>query len=157
MKYRKKPVVIDAVQWTGDNVNDITKFVEGVPDRIIEFIDGGFVKIKTLEGVMTANPGDYIIKGVKGEFYPCKPDIFKQTYDEISEELDLNNISISEQLDRLKWYLNEIRDEELKLLDIDWDEYETGRTSTDYSTIINLVEEALSEVPQTDCRYIIEN
>lgn len=60
---------------------------------------------------------------------------------------------LDSQLKRLKWYLNEIRDEELKSLDIDLDEYETGRYNTDYSNIINLVEEALYERPQEDCRY----
>lgn len=54
---------------------------------------------------------------------------------------------------RLKWYLNEIRNQELLELDIDWSEYETQRDSTDYSNIINLVEEALNERPQEDCRY----
>lgn len=56
-------------------------------------------------------------------------------------------------VNRLKWYLDEIRNEELKSLDIDWDEYETGRYSTDYSNIINLVEEALYEIPRENCRY----
>ena len=54
---------------------------------------------------------------------------------------------------RLKWYLNEIRDDELKTLDIDWDEYETQCNSTEYSNIINLVEEALEERSPEDCRY----
>lgn len=83
MKYRKKPVIIEAIQWEGDNVDDIYKFTESAFDRFIEFKDGGFVEIKTLEGIMTANPGDYIIKGVKGEFYPCKPDIFEETYEAV--------------------------------------------------------------------------
>lgn len=62
-------------------------------------------------------------------------------------------MDLEKQIKRLKWYLNEIRDEELKSLDIDLDEYETERYSTDYSNIINLVEEALEEKPQEDCRY----
>ena len=62
-------------------------------------------------------------------------------------------IDLEKELKRLKWYLNEIRDVELKELDIDWDEYETGKYDTDYSTIINLIEEALYERPQEDCRY----
>ena len=85
MKYRKKPVVIEAVQWTGENVSDIIKFTEIIADASIEFKDGGFVEIGTLEGRMIAKPGDYIIKGVKDEFYPCKPDIFEQTYELVEE------------------------------------------------------------------------
>lgn len=80
-KYVKKPVVIEAVQWTGLNMTEIAKLTSnGI--RYIEF-DGDVCRIQTLEGVMTASTGDYIIKGVKGEFYPCKPDIFEETYDEV--------------------------------------------------------------------------
>ena len=60
---------------------------------------------------------------------------------------------VEKELVRLKWYLKEIRNEELKSLDIEWDEYETCCRTTDYSNIINLVEEALDEVPEKDCRY----
>lgn len=84
-KYRKKPVVIEAVEYTGYNIVEVQQFVG-------KKLDGDFydapnhnatmsITIPTLEGDMKAIPGDYIIKGVKGEFYPCKPDIFKQTYD----------------------------------------------------------------------------
>ena len=76
MKYRKKPVVIEAVQWTGDNLNEIQRFYK--PDSILV---GDEIHIHTLEGIMVANKGDWIIKGVKGEFYPCKPDIFEATYE----------------------------------------------------------------------------
>ena len=81
-KYRKKPVVIDAWQLTKENVE------AGIPDWIdldtVHISAGGvlFAEIVTLEGVMQASEGDYIIKGVQGEFYPCKPDIFEQTYEE---------------------------------------------------------------------------
>ena len=99
MKYRKKPVVIDAIQWTGTNKREMFDFLTNsnrleaymtsdfpiVSDNF--YIDhqkapGGLV-IKTLEGEHLANIGDYIIKGVHGEFYPCKPDIFKETYEEV--------------------------------------------------------------------------
>lgn len=79
MKYRKKPVVIEAVQWTGENISEMIDFIIGSFEHELE--DPKELKIKTLEGTMTANVGDYIIKGVKGEFYPCKPDIFAATYD----------------------------------------------------------------------------
>ena len=70
----------------------------------------------------------------------------------IKEEIIEKVIILDNQLTRLKWYLNEIRDEELKALDIDREEYETEKYNTDYSNIINLVEEALYERPQEDCR-----
>ena len=77
-KYRKKPVVIEAVQWTGKNLEDVSRFMQGGRDH--RFSDDDLI-IKTLEGDHRANPGDFIIKGVKGEFYPCKPDIFEATYE----------------------------------------------------------------------------
>lgn len=70
----------------------------------------------------------------------------------IKEEIIEKVTILDNQLTRLKWYLNEIRDEELKALDIDREEYETEKYTTDYSNIINLVEEALYERPQEDCR-----
>lgn len=83
-RYRKKPVVIDAVQlpvsqapaWLADAM-DIGQ---------IELFGDGTAKIPTLEGEMTASAGDWIIHGVKGELYPCKPDIFSATYDEVGFE-----------------------------------------------------------------------
>lgn len=81
-KYRKKPVVINAVQWTGFNLDEILKFA--YKTRRIRFADNlQDLHIETLEGVMTANEGDWIIKGVAGEIYPCKPDIFEQTYESV--------------------------------------------------------------------------
>ena len=74
-KYRKRPVVIEAVQWTGENLLEILQFSE---DSFIDR-DDYTLKIETLEGVMTVSRGDYIVKGVDGEFYPCKPDIFEKT------------------------------------------------------------------------------
>lgn len=70
----------------------------------------------------------------------------------IKEEIIDKVTILDNQLTRLKWYLNEIRDEELKALNIDREEYETEKYNTDYSNIINLVEEALHERPQEDCR-----
>lgn len=86
-KYRKKPVVIEAVQWKGDNFNEIKQMLKNADEnRIImphSNEDGDSLLIVTLEGEMRANKGDYIIKGVKGEFYPCKPDIFEDTYEKV--------------------------------------------------------------------------
>lgn len=77
MRFRKKPVVIDAVQWTGENRDEIFQFV----GRDAEWGDRTGMVIKTLEGQHIASEGDWIIKGVHGEFYPCKPDIFDKTYE----------------------------------------------------------------------------
>jgi hypothetical protein len=75
-KFRKKPVVIEAVQWAGDNLSEIQSFYR--PNQILV---GNQIWIETLEGVMKADIGDWIIKGIKGEFCPCKPDIFALTYE----------------------------------------------------------------------------
>ena len=78
-KYRKRPVVIEAVQWTGENLSEILQFSK---DAFIDQ-DNFTLKVATLEGTMVASRGDYIVKAVDGEFYPCKPDIFEKTYDEV--------------------------------------------------------------------------
>ena len=88
-RYRKKPVVVEAVRWDGNNVDEVMKFIDfnSLPSVGVH-VPGvghtpalGTLDIPTLEGTMTANPGDWIIKGVKGEYYPCKPDIFEATYE----------------------------------------------------------------------------
>ncbi len=76
--YRKKPVVVEAVQWTGNNHADMCEFID---PEVFEIIPRVGLVIHTLEGDHHASPGDYIIKGVNGEFYPCKPDIFAKTYE----------------------------------------------------------------------------
>ena len=78
-RYRKKPVTIEAVRWTGNNISEICKFTGR---DVSHLLSSGQLYIETLEGVHHASVGDYIIKGVKGEFYPCKPDIFANTYEE---------------------------------------------------------------------------
>lgn len=79
MKYRKKPVVIDAIQFLGDkNLQECVDFIGPSCGG-----DDSRIAIETREGVMQCNKGDWIIKGVKGEFYPCKPDIFEATYEPV--------------------------------------------------------------------------
>jgi len=86
MKFRKKPVEIEAIQWTGDNMEAISQLVgEDLVPMEDEHEAQTKIGIVTLEGVMTASIGDWIIKGVNGEFYPCKPDIFQKTYEEVHE------------------------------------------------------------------------
>lgn len=80
--FRKKPVVIEAVQWTGDNGHEVQSFLGG-EFAALGWVKGHYVEIGTLEGLMVASKGDWIIRGVKGEYYPCKPDIFAATYDAV--------------------------------------------------------------------------
>lgn len=82
-RYVKRPVVIEALQWTGDNLNDILQFSSSCfsYERNKKMI----LAISTLEGTMTASIGDFIIKGIDGEYYACKPEIFEKTYEHVSE------------------------------------------------------------------------
>lgn len=90
-KYKKKPVEIEAIQLKQTQIYEVYEFCNGNTGNYpetgigIDPADGKF-KIDTLEGVMTVDIDDYIIKGVKGEFYPCKPDIFMLTYEEVKKE-----------------------------------------------------------------------
>lgn len=80
-RFRKKPVVVEAVQFTGKNDAEIKAFVGN--DGFDPEDTRPSWRIRTLEGVMRADVGDWIIRGVKGEFYPCKPDIFEATYEPV--------------------------------------------------------------------------
>lgn len=92
MKYRTKPVEIEAIQWTGSNLEEIKAFVG--ESLIYDILDTAwevgkgrphvYMKIRTLEGDMTVSEGDYIIKGLIGEFYPCKTGVFKEKYELIN-------------------------------------------------------------------------
>lgn len=79
-KFRKKPIVIEAIQFTGSNCYELSKW-----DKFFESLEhlqlAKFLTIQTLEGVHHADVGDWIIRGIKGELYPCKPDIFAATYE----------------------------------------------------------------------------
>lgn len=77
MRYRTKPCEIEAVQWTDRNVAEIMRFVKNES----AIITNGVLIIKTLEGDMVASTGDYIIRGLRGEYYPCKPDVFQKKYE----------------------------------------------------------------------------
>lgn len=81
-RYKTKPCVIEAIQYDGSNVEEIRKFIgESFEVKTIEGI-----YIRTLEGIMKASVGDYIIKGLRGEYYPCKPNVFKSKYEVIENE-----------------------------------------------------------------------
>lgn len=77
-QYKKKPVVVSAVKWDGTNLQEIKAFTEGRA-----MMKNNTLIIPTLEGAMAADIGSYIIKGVKGEYYPCRGDIFEDTYEEV--------------------------------------------------------------------------
>lgn len=90
MKFRKKPVVIDAMEVPDAETLSLgCHCCDGLLDFVGEsgyYIQGGILHIKTLEGTMVADPGDWIIKGVQGEFYPIKNDIFELTYEKVDEK-----------------------------------------------------------------------
>jgi len=79
-KFRKKPVVVDAFQWTVDEAPDWWKLRT---DKTMINVQTGSVFIPTLEGTHETRVDDFIIRGIKGELYPCKPDIFEATYEEV--------------------------------------------------------------------------
>jgi len=87
-QYRKKPVCIEAVQFTRSNWDEVVSFTNNTAHTLmIEKRINGIATciIPTLEGQHIATENDFIIKGVHGEFYPCKPDIFEKTYEEVSD------------------------------------------------------------------------
>jgi hypothetical protein len=92
MKFRKKPVVIEAFQFTIRNMQDIPEWLmDSLNQNTIKVVDdplGPYLLINTLEGTMKADQKDWIIKGVNGEIYPCKPEIFEKTYDKVNESDD---------------------------------------------------------------------
>ena len=89
-KFRKKPVVIEAMLYLGDHETAmaIVAWSEG---KVADDDGDGTLSVLTLEGTMRAEPGDYIIRGVKGEFYPCKPDIFLATHEPVDDETALES------------------------------------------------------------------
>jgi len=84
MKYIKKPIPIEAIQWDGTNSKEILDFMQG---HCPIFSNFGEIIISTLEGKMSAPIGSYIIKGVDNEFYPCRKEIFENSYTKVYEHL----------------------------------------------------------------------
>ena len=83
-RFKKKPVVIEAIKWTGENPDEVQEFLfNGNTHASDGWVKGQYVDIGTPEGLMVASIGDWIIRGVKGEHYPCKPDIFEMTYEPV--------------------------------------------------------------------------
>lgn len=95
MRVKKKPVEVEAVHFTRDNIEELKEFAGDMIEIRIPKCIGGIAEamITTLEGTMHATEGDWIIKGVNGEFYSCKENIFDKTYDIITEQTPENEIS----------------------------------------------------------------
>ena len=88
MKFKKKPIIVEAINYTGENQAEIAFFTGGIDlDMARHEPQSKQILIKTTEGWLNATPGDWIIKGTHGEFYPCKPDIFKAIYEMVPEEI----------------------------------------------------------------------
>ena len=86
MKYRKIPVIIEAVDWFNTEQSEYPDWLtSAIKQGTVWFSMLGTIKMFTLEGVMQGNAGDYIIRGVNGEIYPCKPDIFAKTYEPVED------------------------------------------------------------------------
>ena len=95
-RYRKRPIVIEALQYKKDRIGDLLDFV---PQDVICYCpDENEYYIETLEGNLKCMEGDYIIKGINGEFYPCKADIFEKTY-----ELVRDNLEVKDDICRKSW------------------------------------------------------
>ena len=101
-KFVKKPIVIEAIQYDGANITEIETFVGAKLPSVWLSVEDTQLIIPTLEGDMKVSKGDYVIKGIKGEFYPCKPDIFKSTYNVVED----NNGSLSEGEKRVRTNFN---------------------------------------------------
>ena len=84
-KFVKKPVVVEAIQYNGINITEVESFLVSKLPTVWSSVEDTQLIIPTLEGDMKVSKGDYIIKGIKGEFYPCKPDVFKSTYNVIED------------------------------------------------------------------------
>ncbi len=135
-KFRKKPVVVEAIRWTGRNADEVLRFMcPDIPEDAMAFSE----TVKTLEGEMHVSKGDWVIKGIKGEFYPCKPDIFEATYEpviaaaapderqelRIKREAEFTKDAINSGIDRLRELTGEdfhgYRSEILGVLAAMWD------------------------------------
>lgn len=86
-KFRKRPLVVEALEWSGFNRDAVAAFLGDAAE--FERVDGeDLVAIATLEGIMVARPGDWLIRGVAGEFYPCEPGVFATTYEPVRDEAE---------------------------------------------------------------------
>ena len=129
--YIKKKVVIQAMVWTGDNVAELEEFTQDWDSEKWYFGLDRSLYIITLEGDHKANTGDYIIKGVKGEFYPCKPDIFEMSYEEVEKCESVKETDLKKELGRAFANLKNIGTEQIPKL-IEELSGEDGEVATAY-------------------------
>lgn len=122
-QYRKKPVTIEAVRFDGLNPTEIKDFVgENCKVKIYDnevTTPVARIVIHTLEGDMKVSKGDYVIKGVKGEFYPCKPDIFEQTYESVETRKELDEAAREYAKTTFKKPYSDNPDEEVTIVEPD--------------------------------------
>ena len=85
-RYRTKPCEIEAVEWNGSNISEINDFAGNSILWMKDTNGQTILEIYTLEGIMLANIGDFIIRGLRGEYYPCKPDVFHKKYELIADD-----------------------------------------------------------------------
>lgn len=152
MKYRKKPVVVEAVQFNNVNAEEISDFIGKKVKHEIESTvayDAGrgapvsSVTIETLEGNMKAMPGDWIIKGVNGEFYPCKPDIFEKTYQPATVSPSGSEAWVSEGVvlrPVVKWFAEQM---ELALIKND---HKNGWLNDDWDELYDRIKDEMKEL-----------
>jgi len=137
-KFRRKPVVIEAVQYTGENNKECLKFIGNNYDNTLDYPN-----IKTLEGTMRVDVGDWIIRDVNGEHYPCKTDIFEKTYDPVIENFEdmIGKTIISAKQMKLKgcddkgFLRLEFSDRTSCIIAGGYGEY-TGESESEYQTLI---------------------
>lgn len=113
-KYQKLPVQIEAFQWTGDidQTGDPVWLIDAIRDGVVAYtIETHTLTVHTLEGVMIVNRDDYVIQGVKGEIYPCKPDIFEATYRPVPEtfeaRLQIEHDELLEKVQKLRAFADQ--------------------------------------------------
>lgn len=102
--YRKLPVEVEAIQFTRRNIDEVMKLTKNKIEITTEKRINGIMtgKIETLEGIMTVNENDYIIKGVNGEIYPCKIEIFEKTYERIDQEVEVHTKPLEAELPEVR-------------------------------------------------------
>ncbi len=129
MKFRKKPVVVEAQQFTDESKNRVFHWVGGATSARFDADGKPILLIQTLEGVMTTSLGDWIIKGVNGEFYPCKPDIFEMTYepadrpDPRDTQLAAIAAALKSAVSRIPWSAKTVtywEDDKGTVVELDW-------------------------------------
>ncbi|GAA0229683.1 hypothetical protein [Metaclostridioides mangenotii] len=160
-KYRKIPVVIEAVRWTGNNEREVFDFLTQTKDKTIDLRGENFridlcnggcqvgdLYIKTLNGEVKADIGEYICRGVKGEYYPCKADIFDMTYEKVEDKnsVIINNFKLkNEEAKALIEFMGELS---LGIIGKINDTYDIG--SKDIKLVAKGIEKIYSRLKLTD-------